>query len=499
MGFLQRRTRFERSGIPLVGIVVLAFAATGLRAHGTEWRWVGVAGIVAAVCVLAALGLPWSRLTPSALLVLPIAADGVIAVLRQAQGGSTSGYQSLAILPVAWVGLTQGRRGVGVIGGCTALMLGLPILIVGAPMYPATGWRGVVLWTVVAVVVGIGANTVVSEQRRLAAVSRARALGLDRLVVTQNALATADSDLDAVMTSACEGALTLTGAEGALVELLDGDEIVVRGAAGRLATPHLGLRLKAIETLAGECVRTQQALLCEDGEQETRVHRDACRLYGARSLIAVPILYAGEAKGELMVYSAAAHDFRGDETRLLDLLANLVGAALVRAELMARLTDQAVTDELTGLPNRRSWYQHLDLALARARRNGEPLSVLLLDLDDLKNVNDRHGHEAGDRLLKSVVSHWASVTRATDFLGRIGGDEFAVVLEATDEANANEVSARLDRSLAGDQHASTGAAVWDGDEQAAALLARADKAMYANKRAYAALHARSAAPRFEAS
>jgi diguanylate cyclase (GGDEF)-like protein len=484
MGLFRLRAPLQRFDLPFLGIMALAFAATGLRSGGTDWRLVAAAAVAAAALAVTAWLRPWSHASPAVLLALPIAADALIALLRQAQGGTSSGYAPLAILPVAWVGLTQRRRAVAAICLCTTLMFALPILTVGAPSYPETDWQGAVLWTVVAVVMGFGANGFVRRQRKEATVSRARFHGLDQLVETQTAIATADSNLDAVMKSACEGALLLTGAEGAVVHLLDGVDIVWSGAAG-VATSHLGLRMKASESLAGECFRTRRTLICGDSETDTRVHRTACRLVGARSMISVPILYAGDVKGVLLVYSASAHDFRGNEASLLSLLANMVGAALVRAELIARLTDQAVTDELTALPNRRAWYQHLNLALARARRNGEPVSVLLLDLDGFKNVNDRQGHAAGDRLLKTVTSCWTRATRTTDLLGRIGGDEFGVVLEMTDESDANEVIARFDRSLAGHHHASSGMAVWDGREDAMALMARADADMYAHKRAQA--------------
>jgi diguanylate cyclase (GGDEF)-like protein len=145
----------------------------------------------------------------------------------------------------------------------------------------------------------------------------------------------------------------------------------------------------------------------------------------------------------------------------------------------------ALTDELTGLPNQRSWDQHLVLAMARAGRSGEPLSVLVLDLDSFKQVNDLQGHLAGDRLLRNVSKSWSSALRESDVLGRIGGDEFAVILERTGEAGAREVVARLDRSLAGGQQASTGIAVWDRSEDASGLVTRADMAMYAHKRTVA--------------
>ena len=149
--------------------------------------------------VIASL-VPWSSVPASAVLVLPIAADVGIALLRHAQGGSASGYSPLAILPVAWVGLTRGRRAVALMSLCTTLMFALPLVIFGAPLYPATGWRSVVLWTAVAIVMGVGANLVVAAQRRQAGLLRRRAVEFDRLVEAQTSIATADLALATVMT-----------------------------------------------------------------------------------------------------------------------------------------------------------------------------------------------------------------------------------------------------------------------------------------------------------
>jgi diguanylate cyclase (GGDEF)-like protein len=482
MALSFKLARLERPVVPFLGIAVLAFAAIALQPAGANWLLVAAAIGLVAVLAFVAAALPWASLPAPALLALPIAVDVVIALLRQAQGGSTSGYSPLAILPVVWVGLTQGRRAVAVISACTSLLLGLPIALVGAPLYPSTGWRSVVLWGVVSMVIGMGVNRAVASQRRQAEVTRDRARGLSRLVETQMAIVTGDLDPDELMTAAAELALMLTGADGACIELLEGDEIVCSATAG-VAGRFLGLRLKADESITGECFRTRQTLTCQDSEEDPRVHREACRLVGARSLLLVPLLDGGAMRGVLLVWSTREHDFGGYETQLLELLANMVGGALTRAELIEKLTDQAVTDDLTGLANRRAWYHQLDRALARGRRTGQPITVLILDLDNFKLVNDQQGHNAGDLVLKAVSSHWAAQLRATDLLGRLGGDEFGVILELTDGTAALEVIARLDQAVAGWHRASIGLAVWNGTEDAATIVARADADMYRHKRA----------------
>jgi diguanylate cyclase (GGDEF)-like protein len=481
---VRLRLSSSQPALPLAGILVLAFAATGLRTESTDWPLVGAALTLSVAALGAAALLPWAALPASALLVLPVASDGVIAVLRHSQGGSTSGYAPLAILPVVWVGLLARRGGVAVMTLCTAALFALPIALAGAPMYPTTGWRGVVLWTIVAATVGTASHRVMARQRSQTRAAAAHAEELRRLVATQTAIATSAFDLDATMTTVAEEALGLAGADGAIVELPDGDELVYRAVAGT-AAPHLGLRLRQDSSISGEALRSGKLLVCRDSDHDQRVDRAVARRIGARSMVVVPLLHGGRATGVLKVYSAQVDAF--GETDVLELLASMIGAALDRADLLGRLSEEAVTDELTGLPNRRAWYQHLDRALARAGRSGQPLSVVALDVDGLKVVNDRDGHAAGDALLRGLADRWTAALRGADVLGRLGGDEFAVVVAGAGETEAREVVARLEEAL-GDARASAGIATWNGLEDGAALIARADACRYRSK------HARAARP-----
>jgi diguanylate cyclase (GGDEF)-like protein len=482
---MSRRPAVPTSVLAFASVCALALAATALGPEGTSWDLVGVAALfVVSVLVLACLA-KRSRLAVVVLPALPFVVDVVLAVLRQAQGGNTSGYSPLAILPVVWIGLSRRRYLLPAITAWTALLFALPILLIGAPLYPNTGWRSVVLWTVVAVVVGSVAQRVVAAQRTSASVSDARAASLDQLIETQTAISTSDLDIDGVMRLVAREALAIAGSDGACVELADGGDVVCSAAAGT-ALPFLGLRLKASESITGECFRTGQMLICTDTETDARVGREACRTVGARSMIVVPLAHGGEVKGVLIVWSATAHDFGGHESQLLALLANTSGAALVRAELITELTARAATDDLTGVANRAAWHARLHEAIARSRRNGLPLSVIVLDLDGFKQVNDRYGHSAGDRVLRDISRRWLTALRETDLLGRLGGDEFAVILEDTDQTCAGVVIARLDQAIDLTHGASTGLAVWDRTEDGTELLARADRQMYQQKRARSA-------------
>jgi diguanylate cyclase len=170
---------------------------------------------------------------------------------------------------------------------------------------------------------------------------------------------------------------------------------------------------------------------------------------------------------------------------LLFLLVVLRIVGLVRQveEQSEQLAALARRDGLTGIPNRRTWDSELPVAMDRARRDGVPLAVAILDLDRFKDFNDRYGHQAGDRLLKSATSAWSQMLRSTDLLCRYGGEEFSVLLPGATTDQASEILDRLRAVTPQEQTFSAGLACWDGQEVSEELVARADRALYAAKAA----------------
>jgi diguanylate cyclase (GGDEF)-like protein len=151
---------------------------------------------------------------------------------------------------------------------------------------------------------------------------------------------------------------------------------------------------------------------------------------------------------------------------------------------------QARTDPLTGLLNRRALAEIAVPALARARRSGSPLSLVLLDIDHFKQVNDAHGHAAGDAVLVGIAAMLRSRLRAGDGCARLGGEEFVLLLPDTGEAQALQVAEALRAQLAasdvagvGPSTASFGVSTGRGDADFDTLLREADRAMYAAKAA----------------
>ncbi len=169
----------------------------------------------------------------------------------------------------------------------------------------------------------------------------------------------------------------------------------------------------------------------------------------------------------------------------LRLFANQAVAALQTADRAVRLRHQALHDPLTGLPNRRAFLGRLNREAGRSE--GE-LALILCDMDNLKRVNDRHGHDAGDRALKGLADALRTALRRSDDAFRIGGDEFAVVLAGASRLDAERVSHRLQEALSAaraageDIQASFGIAVREPGETTAKLVERADRLLYQSKR-----------------
>lgn len=157
----------------------------------------------------------------------------------------------------------------------------------------------------------------------------------------------------------------------------------------------------------------------------------------------------------------------------------------------SRLEQLARTDALTGLPNRRHLSELMAAERVRAQRARRTFSVLLADLDRFKAINDSHGHDGGDAVLREVARRMREALRAQDAAGRWGGEEFLVLLPEADAQGAQEVAEKLRRSVAAAAvsfestpipvSATIGAATWNGEESLDMLVARADRALYVGK------------------
>jgi diguanylate cyclase (GGDEF)-like protein/PAS domain S-box-containing protein len=158
--------------------------------------------------------------------------------------------------------------------------------------------------------------------------------------------------------------------------------------------------------------------------------------YGIRSAIAAPVRVDGELWGVVGVASGLPDAFRPGSERHLERFAEFVSMAIANADARARLVAWAATDELTGLPNQRTFHERLATEVERAHRHGHRVSLALFDVDRFKAVNDGHGHQAGDRVLIEIADRLRGIMRTSDTVARIGGEEFGWIMVETDGLGA---------------------------------------------------------------
>jgi diguanylate cyclase (GGDEF)-like protein len=209
-----------------------------------------------------------------------------------------------------------------------------------------------------------------------------------------------------------------------------------------------------------------------------------------RSGLVVPIVEDGVETGALAAYARGAAAFRPEHARALQALADDAAPGISNARRFAEAELRAVTDGLTGVRNRRGYDEELDRELARARRTGRPLSLLLLDLDDFADVNSRFDYPGGDLVLQEFADLLERAARATDTVCRRGGEEFGILLPETtgDEARLFYVRLRDEVATTGFSNVgrltfSAGLVEWRPNETVESLDARVSAAVNRAKRA----------------
>jgi diguanylate cyclase (GGDEF)-like protein len=206
--------------------------------------------------------------------------------------------------------------------------------------------------------------------------------------------------------------------------------------------------------------------------------------------VAVPLIYQGQAVGFLLIRSDdPARVWAGNELLLLHTVADQLTVAVNQARLFAQMEQQALTDALTGCYNRRSFDLQLERDLHLATRIRQPVSLIMIDLDNFKRINDRAGHETGDIALRMLADTLRLELRAVDTAVRFGGDEFAVILPQADLEGARLVAERLRARIEeievpgyGNMTASFGLAAFPVHASSRErLVVAADRALYTSK------------------
>ena len=283
---------------------------------------------------------------------------------------------------------------------------------------------------------------------------------------------------------ASSAAVLLSDGSGPL-ELIEGDDVT------------MALLPEGLEALAEQAIGSGEIITVSSLSQAAAIMPgldDALHRHRLAAVSIIPLRTDERAAGVVISLFGRDRTFDAESREIQAALARQAGQVLRRVRLQEELAHRALHDQLTGLANRKLLEERLDAAISAATRNGRPLSVVFVDLDGFKAINDTLGHRVGDDVLVEVAARLRSVARAGDSVARYGGDEFVIICEDA-AAPASATVAERFREAVGrpldsvppryDIAASIGVAVWEPGERPEPtpdlLLRIADEAMYASK------------------
>jgi diguanylate cyclase (GGDEF)-like protein len=285
-----------------------------------------------------------------------------------------------------------------------------------------------------------------------------------------------------------------------------GDHLEFKASSGEFPKELIGLNIPIGKGITGRCALQKKVINVGD------VRRDpgyiVSGIQDIRSEIACPVISEGSLLGVLTVESKNVNAFNEDDVRLLSILSLQVAVGMHNARMYAEIERMAITDPLTGLYNYRYFYQRLGAELARSQRYHHPLSIIMIDLDDFKKINDLCGHQVGDRVLRETALGIRKNIRRydepmilkgaeIDIVSRYGGEEFIIIQPDTPLPGALVCAERLRKMLetqigfqaglsgeansSGRVTGSFGVAAFQEGESMEAMIKRADTAMYQAK------------------
>ena len=300
---------------------------------------------------------------------------------------------------------------------------------------------------------------------------------------------TEDHPLEDFLKDVTDTAAKLLAADHVSIRLLDARKTALLcGARSGTGATDRPMDFKRGEGVIGWVLEHAEPVRIDDVATDPR-YKAMPQSFAVRSLMAEPLWSSGEVIGVLSVTAPEPSAFSAEDQLTLRLLANCSSPAIDRA----RLKRLALFDDLTMALAHRYLYPKLVEELERSRRSGAEMSVLLMDLDHFKRVNDTHGHAAGDAALRQFADRVRASVRRLDLLIRRGGEEFVLVMPQTGPVQAYATAARIREATASApfeltpalriaQTVSIGVATWDGLESPGQLESRADAAMYEAKR-----------------
>lgn len=259
---------------------------------------------------------------------------------------------------------------------------------------------------------------------------------------------TSNLDLQLVLDEVVDEAMRLVkNARDSRIFLLEDGGLVFRAALDVSGERNISYAPPRPNGMTMSVVRNKEMIIVED----TKSHPLFEELPGIwkGSMVGLPLIIRGEVIGVMNLTRTVTGPFSGDELRLLQVLADQAAVAILNARLHEVLSEQAMRDTLTGLPNRRALDQQLESQVRVAERYKLTFAVIMMDLDGFKTVNDTYGHDVGDQVLREIFKYIQTHLRGSDFLARYGGDELTLIMPQSDETAARQAGEKLVRGIAG--------------------------------------------------
>jgi diguanylate cyclase (GGDEF)-like protein len=340
-------------------------------------------------------------------------------------------------------------------------------------------------------VTAAGAQLALAIERALLFREQIELVERERLLLESSETLNRALDSSSLSATILSEATRLLGADRAALLSVQGDHLVA-DTVYRLSDEYRRLLLLPLdESVSGRAVLEGACVAVEDVDENDLVDSALVRIGGFRAFMSAPLQSTRGTYGVLSVHFDEPRSISDDDRRLLRTFAVQAAISLDNQRLMREKEELAAKDGLTGVFNR----TYLEIALQRTsshlHRNGGRASVLFLDVDDLKHINDSYGHAAGDGLLRDMAAVLLLSCRETDIVARYGGDEFVVLMPDTDATGARRVGDKIIAAMRqrnGHQpedpplSASLGVHTADGSS-VEGLLQEADRRMYAMKRA----------------
>jgi diguanylate cyclase (GGDEF)-like protein len=245
--------------------------------------------------------------------------------------------------------------------------------------------------------------------------------------------------------------------------------------------------------------RCKQMIVVTDIDLHTKPiirhsQRPYSKNYQTKNCIITPLICQEKVIGVInFTDKVEGGNFSLEDIALIELFSQMVGASVGNIKLFEKMQRQATTDGLTGLANHKRFYEILERELWRAKRYNEKISAIMIDIDNLKMVNDTYGHRVGDKVISEIGRIIKSCIRQIDTAARYGGDEFAVILPNTNLEDAKLVAGRMVEGVANSfvdikknqvqLSISVGLGIYDSDSSPEDITSRSDQALYDAKKA----------------